>query len=120
MGAGVGSLNPSYPAGVLAVLPTGDSAFQRGEPPVDVGHVPADVGKGGGQPRFESRQTAVETGDLTPQESAYREHYADCEVFAHRMYSRVYHANLTLTAVASRAGTRRHCPLEGEGGGGGG
>ena len=48
----------------------------------------------------------VEAGDLTPQEPAYREHYADCEVLAHRMYSRVYHAHLTLTAVAPRVPAR--------------
>ena len=32
---------PELPGRVLAVLPTGDPAFQRGEAPVDVGHVPA-------------------------------------------------------------------------------
>ena len=29
---------PELPGRVLAVLPTGDPAFQRGETPVDVGH----------------------------------------------------------------------------------
>ena len=51
--AGVGSLNPSYAAGFWRSLPTGDSAFQRGEPPVDIGNAPAD------RPGAASRSTSA-------------------------------------------------------------
>jgi hypothetical protein len=50
-----------------------------------------------GDPVPRGARAGRRAGDLTPQESAYREHYADREVLAHRMDPRVCHAHLTST-----------------------